>query len=167
MSKANNDRWLTVAISVCGLGLLAGCSPQAPEDRLIEVGQDASDMRTRLEMLNEQIAGHEEAIQDLRKERQRARAKLMTLKERLQRRATDLAIFRAAQSALLNEPSLQDAAILANVEDGVVTLNGTVSSLQEEQKAAEIVRSIPGVESTVVRVELIDESGAEEEQGGS
>lgn len=161
MNKACVDRWILAAISVIGLGLLAGCSRPAPEERLIEVGQDVSDMQSRLESLNEEIAGHEEAIHQLQKERQRAKAKLMTLEERLQRRATDLAIFRAAQSALLDEPTLQGAAVLASVEDGVVTLNGSISGLQEERKATEIVRSIPGVESTVVRLQLVDESIAE------
>lgn len=156
MNKTHVERGLMAAIAVIGFGLLAACSRPAPEERLIEVGQDVNDMQNHLESLNEQIAGHEDAIQQLRKERQRAKAKLMTLEERLQRRATDLAIFRAAQSALLDEPTLQEAAVLASVEDGVVTLNGSVSSVQDEQKAMEIVRAIPGVESTVVRVQLID-----------
>lgn len=162
MNKAHVDRLLIATSAVIGLGLLGACSRPAPEERLIEVGQDVSDMQSRLESLNEEIAGHEDAIQQLRKERQSAKAKLMTLEERLQRRATDLAIFRAAQSALLEEPALQEAAVLASVEDGIVTLSGSVSSVREEQKATHIVRSIPGVESAVVRLQLIDESVADE-----
>lgn len=162
MNKAHVDRLLMAAIAVIGVGLLSACSKPAPEERLIEVGQDVSDMQSRLVSINEQIAGHQDAIQQLRKERRNAKAKLMTLEERLQRRATDLAIFRAAQSALLDEPMLQEAAVLANVEDGAVTLNGSVSSLEEEKKATDIVRAIPGVESTIVRLQLIDESEADD-----
>lgn len=158
MNTARLDRFLIATIAVMSLGLVGACSKPAPEERLIEVGQDVSDQQSLLESLNEEIAAHEEAIQQLRKNRQRVKAELTTLEERLQRRATDLAIFRAAQSALLEEPTLQEAAVLASVEDGVVTLNGSVSSVQEERKAMEIVRAIPGVESTVVRVQLIDET---------
>lgn len=163
MNKAHVDRLSMATMAVIGLGLLGACSKPAPEERLIEVGQDVSDMQSRLESLNEEIAAHEDAIQQLRKERQSAKAKLMTLEERLQRRATDLAIFRAAQSALLDEPTLQEAAVLASVEDGVVTLSGSVASVQEEQKATDIVQSIPGVESTVLRLQFIDESWTDEE----
>lgn len=162
IDRAHVDRLLMATITVIGLGLLGACSKPAPEERLIEVGQDVSDMQTRLKLIDAEITTHENAIQQLRKERQNAKAKLMTLEERLQRRATDLAIFRAAQSALLDEPTLQEAAVLASVEDGIVTLNGSVSSAQEEQKATDIVRAIPGVESTVVRLQLIDESGVDE-----
>ncbi len=162
MNRALVDRLLIATLAAIGLGLLGACSKPAPEERLIEVGQDVSDMQSRLESLNEEIAGHEDAIQQLRKERQSAKAKLMTLEERLQRRATDLAVFRAAQSALLDEPTLQEAAVLASVEDGVVTLSGSVPSVQDEQKATDIVRSIPGVESTIVRLQVIDESEADE-----
>jgi len=160
MNSAQISQWTRVAVVAIGVGLFTGCSGPAPEERLIEVGQDVDDMQSRLASLNEEIAGHEEAIQQLRKERQQARAKLMTLEERLERRATDLAIFRAAQSALLEEPALQDAVVLASVEDGVVTLKGSVSSVAEEQQATKIVSAIPGVESTLVRLELIDKSDA-------
>jgi len=157
MNRTHVDRFLIATLAAIGLGLLGACSKPAPEERLIEVGQDVSDVQSRLESLIEEIAGHEEAIQQLRKERQSVQAKLLTLEERLQRRATDLAIFRAAQSALLDEPTLQEAVVLASVEDRVVTLSGSVASVQQEQKATDIVRSIPGVESTVVRLQIIDD----------
>ena len=162
MNRAHVDRIPMVTIAVIGLGFLGACSKPAPEERLIEVGRDVNDVQGRLESLNSEIAEHQDAIQKLRRERQSVNAKLMTLEQRLQRRATDLAIFRAAQSALLDEPTLQEAAVVASVEDGVVTLSGSVSSLQEEQTATDIVRSIPGVKSTVVRLQLIHDSEEKE-----
>lgn len=161
MNKGHAYHALIAVMAVTGMVMLGACSKPAPEERLIEVGQDLNDTQGRLETLNEEIAGHEDAIQQLRRERYNTKARLMTLEERLQRRATDLAIFRAAQSTLLDEPTLQEVAVVASVEDGIVTLSGTVSNAQQKQKATEIARSIPGVESTVVRLQLIDEPKAE------
>ena len=155
MNQESLNRSLMLAISLIALGLLAGCSRPAPEEQLIEAVQDVEDMQSRLEFLAEEIDSHEEALEQLRKERQRARAKLMTLEERLQRRATDLAIFRAAQSALLEDDGLKEAAVSASVEDGVVTLTGSVSSAEEERIATGLVRAVPGVESTVSRLQII------------
>lgn len=162
MQIARASHWPTVALGVISFGALAACSPPAPEERLIDVAEDVSDMQDQLQTLNEEIASHEQAIQELREQRQRARKHLLSLEERLALRATDLAIFRAAQSALLDEPTLQDAAVLANVEDSVITLTGSVANDKERQTAVKIAESVPGVQSTIVRLQLIDENGAEE-----
>lgn len=158
MNFTHVKTWKLIALSAIVAGFLAGCSRPAPEERLIAVGEDVSDMQEQLSSLNAEINSHQDAIEQLRQERQRARSKLMTLEERLERRATDLAVFRAAQSALLDEPALQDAAVLANVEDGTVTLEGSVSNSAQKQKAADVVRSIPGVESTVVRLQVVEDA---------
>jgi len=156
------------AFVLAGFALAAGCSPPAPEERLTEAGSDVTDTRDRIAAINAEIDRHQSAIQNLRKERQNARAALETLEERLERRATDLAIFRAAQSALLNDPLLEDSVVVANVDDGVVTLEGTVSSAEKEQKAAEIIGGIPGVDSTVNRLQLVDDGdgSANDESSG-
>ena len=110
--------------------------------------------------INAEIDTHQRAIKNLREERRNARASLESLERRLERRATDLAIFRAAQAALLDEPTLEDSIVVANVDDGIVTLEGAVSTAEKEQKAAAIVRSIPGVESTNNRLQLVDDGGS-------
>ncbi|MBT8078611.1 MAG: BON domain-containing protein [Gammaproteobacteria bacterium] len=162
MKKAPDLRlWLLTLMSV-GLVATAGCSRPAPEERLIEVGDAVDDTQERLQSINADINSHLDAVTELKKERQRVRASLMSLEERLEHRATDLAIFRATQSALLEEPALQQAAIVANVEDGVVTLTGSVANLQQRQEAMQVVETVPGVESTVVRLQIItDDADAE------
>lgn len=161
MKKAPDLRLLLVAVISVGFVATAGCSRPAPEDRLIEAGDAVDDAQARLQSINADINSHLDAVAELKKERQRVRASLMTLEERLERRATDLAIFRAAQSALLDDPTLQQAAIVANVEDGVVTLTGSVANMKQRQAAMQVVEAVPGVESTVVRLEIItDESDA-------
>ena len=139
------------------IAIVAGCSAPSPEDRLIEAGDDVSNTEDRIAAINAEIDAHQQAIQNLRKERQNARASLESLEKRLERRATDLAIFRAAQEALLNEPTLEDSIVVANVDDGIVTLEGAVSNAEKEQKAASIVSSIPGVKSTNNRLQLVDD----------
>lgn len=158
MQIVRASNWSVLALGIVSVGALAACSPPAPEERLINVAEDVSDMQGQLQSLNEEIAGHEQAIQELREQRQQARKQLLSLEERLELRATDLAIFRAAQSALLDEPTLQAAAVVANVEDGVVTLTGSVATNEEKQNAVAIAKSVPGVRSTVVRLQLIDEN---------
>lgn len=158
MTITHNRYLKLVGLILISLGFLAACSRPAPEEQLIEVGEDVSEMQGELAALNAHIDRHMDAIDELRQERQQARSKLMTLEERLEKRATDLAIFRAAQRALLDEPTLRDAAVLASVEDGRVTLDGTVASRAQQEKAAELVRSVPGVSSTVVRLRIIDEA---------
>ena len=145
---------LSLTIWTVGLALLIGCSQTGPEDRLAEIGEDVDNMEQRLAMLTTQIEQQRDALHDLEVERRKAKSKLMTLEERLQLRATDVAIFRATQVNLLNEPMLRNDAISVSVDDGVVTLSGTVSTLDHKQKAKDIADAVPGVASTVIRIQV-------------
>lgn len=85
-------------------------------------------------------------------------AKLDTLEERLAARATDVAVFRAVQTALLQEPALADTAIKVHVEHGKVSLHGVVPSEEQRERAIVISRATPGVGSVISRLRL-DASG--------
>lgn len=137
--------------------LFAACSRPAPEEQLIEAGQDVSDAQSRLASVNSSIQEHQDAILELSKERKRLRDSLLTLEERLQQRATDLAIFRAAQTALLNSPQLRQAAVMVSVDEAIVTLTGVVGNDEQQRLASDIVKSVPGVKSTVNRLEIENE----------
>jgi osmotically-inducible protein OsmY len=51
----------------------------------------------------------------------------------------------AARSALLNDPELGVRAIAIAVQQGVVTLSGSVRSAREVERALELVRQVDGV----------------------
>ena len=156
----NNKRFAAVATTFVYLTMIVACGRPAPEERLIDMGEKVDDAAMTVEQLDDTIERHEDRLDDLRKQRRKAKAQLLTLEQRLERRATDLAIFRAAQRALLDEPALQQSVVSARVEDGIVTLVGSVADLGDERIAREIVQAIPGVESIVSRVQLDEQSDA-------
>ncbi len=139
---------LLLALSVT----VSACDKPAPEERLVDAGRELADSTNRLEELSSEINNHETRLSELREERRKLRSRLTTLEERLEQRATDLAIFRAVQSALLADPSLETTLVAANVEDRVVTLTGLVNASTEQATATRIARETPGVESVVSRI---------------
>jgi hyperosmotically inducible protein len=61
--------------------------------------------------------------------------------------ARDQAIARALEEKLKQEPQLQNAAIGARVDAGVVTLRGQVQSPAASSRAVELAGAVPGVRS--------------------
>jgi osmotically-inducible protein OsmY len=57
----------------------------------------------------------------------------------------DTAIAAAARRALVDDLAVPDATIRVFSTDGVVRLEGTVTSLQERDEAARAVAAVPGV----------------------
>jgi osmotically-inducible protein OsmY len=68
----------------------------------------------------------------------------------------DVAIFRAVQSRLLADESLQAAAVSAAVRDGSVTLGGRVSTAAQRDRAVALARETPGVRAVESRIEVAD-----------
>lgn len=100
------------------------------------------------------IEQHEQSLAELRKKRRHLRERLLTLEERVAARATEVAVFRAVQSALLEDEALSQRAISVDAEGGVVVLNGLVSSDQEEMLAVRVANAVPGVEAVRSRIEI-------------
>ena len=69
-------------------------------------------------------------------------------------RATDVALFRAVQSALLEDESLQETGVSVSVEDGIVTLRGVVESADARDTARNIAQGVTGVETVVNRIRV-------------
>lgn len=144
---------------------LAACNQPTPEARLEAVGEDLSDSASELDSLNERIESTEALLETLRDERDGLRDKVRTLKQRLEARATDVAVFRAVQSALLEDETLKESAIGVSVEDGRVTLSGVALSEQEVGRALAVARNIVGVEGVYSRIRVKDPAAVE--TGGS
>lgn len=137
------------------LAVMCGCGDSPPESRLKAVGEDLERSTSELEELDARVETAENELENLREQRRELRGEVLTLEERLEARATDVALFRAVQSALLNEEMLQESAVAVGVEDGEVTLSGIVRSEDELQRAVNIAREVAGVDRvrSTIRVE--------------
>src|SRR5690606_19126442 len=148
------NRW-TASTAALVLGLALGCdgAEPAPEQRLSEAAEtledaraDQTEARDRVAEARERLREAEEAYDQALEELERARQSVLTAQQRVERQATDVALFRAVQSALLHAEVLRGDAVVAAVHDGVVTLRGTVSSEEGKQRAVAIARDTAGVQ---------------------
>lgn len=57
----------------------------------------------------------------------------------------DLTITARVKTALLNDPDITAPSIDVQTANRVVTLSGRVANKQQEQKAIQVARSVPGV----------------------
>ena len=146
-------RILTISAFVL-MVVLTGCNEPTPEDRLESAGTELEQAEDSLESLNRRIEEHQDELARLRKERRQSENRLMTLEERVEMRATDVAVFRAVQSALLEAPDLSQAAIAVDTKNGLVTLSGVVTSEALHQQAVEIARSTAGVDRVRSRIDV-------------
>jgi osmotically-inducible protein OsmY len=144
---------LKIFTAVMLLALL-GCEQNTPESRLEAAGDTLAATEDNLEYIEQSIEQHEQALVDLRKRRREVRERVLTLEERVEARATDVALFRAVQSALLENEALRQRAVSVDAESGVIVLNGLVASEQEETLAVQIAGGVPGVGKVTSRMEI-------------
>ena len=140
-------------VLVAAAALLA-CGPEPPEQQLAEAREQMVEVRSDVRSLEEQVADRREAVRrteqalaEVREELQRAEQRLAEARQRIQENATDVALFRAVQSALLESDALEDFAIRADVDGGVVTLRGEVAEPKHAERALELARGVVGVEN--------------------
>lgn len=136
--------------------ILAGCDKPPPEEQLSAAGQALGDATSELADLNTRIEQTESSLDELREERRTQRDKVRTLEQRLEARATDVAIFRAVQSALLSDERLQEVAVAVDVEDRVVALSGIVRTQEQARRAVELSDQVAGVASVSSRIRVND-----------
>lgn len=141
---------------------LFGCQPPTPEDRLEAAGDALEQSEESLASVEQRITEHEDALAELKKQRRKLQNRVMTLEERVAKRATDVALFRSVQTGLLEAPELSRTAISVDAEAGVVKLSGLVSSDAEEAAAVAIARAVPGVESVRSRIDVEAPDSTEE-----
>lgn len=149
--KISQAAFVLVAIT-----FVSSCGGETPEARLTDAGEKVDEAEQTLESLESRIDEHEAALDELRDRRRKMKDRLGTLEERLAARATDVALFRAVQSALLEAPGLSETAVNVLVEDTAVTLVGTVPSAAQRDKALEIARNVPGVGEIESRLRIDD-----------
>tara|TARA_R110001599_G_C12269342_1_gene661224 strand:- start:661 stop:1134 length:474 start_codon:yes stop_codon:yes gene_type:complete len=133
---------------------LAACTDRAPEARLESAGEQLQDTSQNLIELEQEIQNAETHLKTLQKQRRTLTVKVQSLEERLQNRATDVAIFRSLQSQLLNNEALKETAISVEVEDRRITLNGLVSTEEQVAEALATAKSIPGATSIRSQIQI-------------
>lgn len=138
--------------------VLSACGDSTPEARLEAVGDDLDETIDELINLDKQIEEIESNLGQLRSKRRDLRDKMRTLEQRLDARATDVAIFRAVQSALLEDSELQESAISVSVEDGAVTLTGVVRREEAARRAISLSKQTTGVHSVSSQIQVNDPS---------
>ena len=142
--------------AVVGAFVLSGCQPTPPETELQAADEALGEATIVLAELDTRIEQTEDLLDDLRAERREQRDTVRTLEQRLEARATDVAIFRAVQTALLDDEQLHEVAISADVEDRVVSLGGVVRSEEEARRAATLAAEVPGVDGVTSRIRVDD-----------
>lgn len=141
-------------LMLIALPFLAACNSETPEERLEAAG-------AQLELTEDNLEGVEARIEELEtslataKQRRRAlRERVLTLEEKVAVRATDVALFRAVQSALLELPGLTEAAVSVDADGGTVALSGLVASYEEREAAEAVAAATPGVGRVINRIKV-------------
>lgn len=144
--------WLA-ALALAALGPGAGgCGDDAPEERLAEAQQavnraeaETKQAEREVERLRSRVASREAEVERAERALAESQEALREAAARVEERATDVALFRAVQTRLLEDDTLEPYAVSASVEDGVVTLHGAVETYDEADHAARIARETFGV----------------------
>lgn len=139
---------LLSVVPACGDPATPEAKLEAAGDALDDARDDTHAARESLADAKERLAAAETELRDARKAMRAAEKRVLSARARVDRRATDVALFRKIQARLLEADSLLQDAVTARVDDGNVTLEGTVAHDAARKTALQIARSTPGV-STV------------------
>jgi chromosome segregation ATPase len=165
-SKPRPARRVLVVLPLLVVALALGCNgADAPEeklehaaDRVEDAREEASDVR---DDVRDRTEAHQTAFQRAEKNLQRARRRLAEAeqevarsRQRLDTRATDVAIFRQVQRELLDAETLEGSALTASVKNRVVTLTGVVDDAAARDRAVEIAKATPAVAEVRDRIQV-------------
>lgn len=147
------------AAPAAALFLASGCgdpsSEQLIEDATAQVQraeQEVEEAKVALEREEEELAEAQEEMAEARETLREAEKRLEEARAHVAEVADDAYLFRAVQSALLADPTLEGEAIAARVRDGVVSLEGTVDLPEQKKRAGALASGVPGVKSVQNRV---------------
>jgi osmotically-inducible protein OsmY len=149
-------------------GLLAvSCGGDDEEARLEKLSQELGMLREAQPELRERLAERETAARAAQDELAQARGALRESERRIAEiekevgaHATDPLLFRMVQKQLLDDDDLEEVAISARVEHGVVTLSGVVPEAELRERAVKLAESVPGVLSVQDRIQVAGEKPA-------
>jgi osmotically-inducible protein OsmY len=162
MSAKHRSRLLTAGLLGGALAAAAlACGDDTPEqrleqasERLAEAREDVRELRGDLGERREREDEASQALQEARASLRGAEQDVLSAEQLVEQRATDVALFRTLQSAMLESSELDHSAVEVRVADGVVTLAGVAADESARQRALEIARGTPGVESVRDQLEV-------------
>ena len=150
--------------------LLAACAGDSPEQRLQQAAEklddarvEARDARSALGSELAESATAQRDVDEARRELDRKRNKIADASNKLQARATDVAVFRTLQQELLDSEELRSAAVSAQVSDGRVELRGTVPDEESRQRAIAIARSTARIQEVTSHLVIAPKPQVEDE----
>ena len=140
--------------------LLAGCQ-DSEEAKLADLTKELGTLRHGLTETRAEVGKREatakaaqDALAAARSEQRDAERRIAEIEKELGSHATDPVLFRMVQKQLLDDDDLEDVAISARVERGVVTLSGVVSKKALSERAVKLAESVPGVVSVQDRIQI-------------
>lgn len=151
------------ALFTCSVLLLAsaGCGGDSQEQELEKATAALAEAREAVEEARAAVEIRQQTVDEATAELEAAQAELRDRKRSLTEAearvgltATDATLFRSVQRRLLEEDSLADWAIAAEVSKGVVTLQGAVADDKARARAEELARLTPGVVEVKNRIEV-------------
>ena len=161
-------RRLAPVLAAASTALLLACGEVSDEERLQEAAVRVADARQAVEEARatvdsrqEILDGAEAALAEAQETLRNVETLLREAESQVDLTATDAVLFRSVQQRLLAEEDLEDVAIRAQVENGIVTLHGSVPLERLRELAVEVSRSVAGV--TAVRTEILVPAAPTEE----
>jgi len=148
------------ALLIAGL-LAVSCGGDDEEARLEELSQELGSLREGLPEIRARVAERETtgkaAQDDLAEARgalRESERRIAEIEKEVGAHATDPLLFRMIQKQLLEDDDLEDVAISARVDHGVVTLSGVVPEAGLRERAVKLTESVPGVVSVQDRIQV-------------
>jgi len=145
-------RTMGLRLGLVTLVAALACGGSDPEAELIEASQAVEQARSRVETARATVEERETEVEEAKRRLTEARSVLREAQENVakyeatvDRNATDSVLFRSVQKRLLEDRQLKDVAIAARVDNGIVTLSGSVPNAKLRDRALEVARETPGV----------------------
>lgn len=137
---------------------VAGCSETALEqyrdatENLAEARDSVSEQKAEVNRLRERIAELRGELEQAVESLEGQRADLDQARRAARQLATDAVLFHVIQSSFLDGDRFGQAVITVAVDNGVVTLTGTVPDKAAREAARKLAASQPGVEKVVLNL---------------
>ncbi len=168
MSRNRNGQARAHARACLGSLLLAGvlatgCG-DSEEARVAALSKELGSLRENLAETRASVAEREataktaqDSLAAARGEQRDSERRIAEVEKEIGTHATDPTLFRMVQTQLLDDDDLEDVAISARVERGVVTLTGVVSDEKLKERALKLAEGVPGVVSVQDRIQVATE----------
>ena len=142
----------TLGLAACGGG--GGDALEKASAKVERILQDVDAARGKVERREEELTKAREALEEARQELAEIETELAEARQNVEHAVSDNDLFRAVQSALLEDDELESHAISARVTQRVVTLEGSVPTEELKGRAEKIAAEALGVATVVNQIRI-------------